>query len=338
MTSQDRKQGAFGALVTGLARAFQWRLLLLWTLGLLVPTFVVTLPFAQLLAERLDHSVHAADIAARFDAAWMYEALSPILERSGTALAASGLTSLLIALLLAPWLTGMVVASIRAGDTLRFGNLMQLGLREYGRMARMLLWALVPLGIALAIGGGMMDWADKQAETMILETGAKNASRVAMVVLLMAFGLAHATVEAGRAVMAADPSRRSAVKAWWRGTRLLVQRPVAVLVVYLGTLVAGQGLALAFAYARTQVVAATPGALVLGVLLVQLLVAAIAWGRIARLYGLSLLARDAQQRDADRQARRAMQVAPAALQADALPADVQQDDAPKAAETADAIA
>jgi len=184
----------------------------------------------------------------------------------------------------------------------------------------------------------MMDWADKQAETMILETGAKNASRVAMVVLLMAFGLAHATVEAGRAVMAADPSRRSAVKAWWRGTRLLVQRPVAVLVVYLGTLVAGLGLALAFAYARTQVVAATPGALVLGVLLVQLLVAAIAWGRIARLYGLSLLARDAQQRDAERQARRAMQVAPAAVQADALPADVQQDDAPKAAETADAIA
>ena len=86
MTSQDRKQGAFGALVTGLARAFQWRLLLLWTLGLLVPTFVVTLPFAQLLAERLDHSVHVQALATRFDIGWMIEVVSPIFKEAGTAL------------------------------------------------------------------------------------------------------------------------------------------------------------------------------------------------------------------------------------------------------------
>ena len=57
----------------------------------------------------------------------------------------------------------------------------------------------------------------------------------------MAFVLAHVTIEAGRAVLAADPSRRSAVKAWWRGVVLFARRPVAVLVVYLGTVLVGEG-------------------------------------------------------------------------------------------------
>lgn len=321
MSLQDRKQGAFGALGTGLARAFQWRLMLLWVLGLLLPTFVATLPFQQLLSERLDHSVHAQAIATRFDLAWLLEAIAPLFDAPAAALNASLLTSLAIALLLSPWLTGMVVASIRAGDTLRFGNLLQLGLREYGRMARMMLWSIVPLGVAFAIGGGMMAWADKQAETMVLASGAENASRVAMVVLAVVFVLAHATVETGRAVMAADPSRRSAVKAWWRGVVLFARRPIAVLVVYLGTVLAGEGLALAFGFARTQVPAATPGGLLVGFLLVQLVVAAVAWGRIARLYGLSALARDAQHRHAMRHARRETSHAHAPVATPAAPED-----------------
>jgi hypothetical protein len=304
MNTQDRKQGAFGALVTGLARAFQWRLLVLWAVALLLPTLIAALPFWQMLGERLDHSVHVQELAKSFDIGWMIEVVSPIFKDAGTALTGAGLASLAITLLLAPWLTGMVVASIRAGDTLRFGNLLQLGLREYGRMARMLLWAVVPLGLAFAIGGGMMGWADKQGDTMILESGAENATRVAMIVLAVAFVLAHASLEAGRGVMAASPSRRSAVKAWWRGAMLLVGRPVAVLIVYLGTLLAGEGLALGFGFVRTHVSAATPGGLVLGVLLVQLVVMALVWGRIARLYGLSMLARDAEHRYALRRAQR----------------------------------
>jgi hypothetical protein len=319
MNNQDRKQGAFGALGSGLARAFQWRLLVLWVIGLLVPTLVATLPVWQLLSDRLDYSVHVQEIATRFDLGWMFEVVAPFFQTSGAVLATTTLTSLALVLLRSPWLTGMVVASIRAGDTLRFGNLLQFGLREYGRMARMMLWSVLPLGVAFAIGGGMEAWASKQAETMILESGAINASRIAMVVLWVAFVLMHATVEAGRGVMAADPSRRSAVKAWWRGAVLLARRPVAVLVVYLGATIAGLGLALVFAFARTQVGAGTTGGLVLGVLLVQLIVMAMAWGRIARLYGLSMLARDAQQRDVVRQAARReaaqAQPAPAAVAA-----------------------
>ena len=43
----------------------------------------------------------------------------------------------------------------------------------------------------------------------------------------------------------------------------------------------------------------------IGLLLVQLVVAAIAWGRVARLYGMAALARDAQHRHSMRHARRA---------------------------------
>lgn len=296
MNNQEGKQGGFGALVSGLARAFQWRMLVVWTAALLIPTLVATLPMWQALSARLDHSVRSAEIAQRFDLATMIEVSAPITKYSGDAIAGAGIASFLLALLIAPWLTGMAVASIRAGQALRFGTMLQMGLREYGRMLRMLLWAVIPLGVAMGLSGVVSKWAEKQANTAILESGADNARLIATIVLAVLFVLAHATIEAGRAAIAADPSRRSVVKAWWRGVLLLVRRPFAVLVVYLGTSLAGYGLAVAFGFARTQVGAANTGGLIAGVLLVQLVVASIAFGRIARLYGLASLVRDTEVR------------------------------------------
>ena len=145
MIDQEGKQGGFGALVSGLARAFQWRMLVVWAVGLSIPTFVATLPVWQALSARLDHSVRAADIAQRFDLASMIELISPITKDSGDAIAGAGIASFLLALLIAPWLTGMAVASIRAGQALRFGTMLQMGLREYGRMSRMLLFRFAML-------------------------------------------------------------------------------------------------------------------------------------------------------------------------------------------------
>jgi hypothetical protein len=296
MTTDDRKLGAFGALVGGLGRALQWRVLVLWATGLLLPTLVAVLPWQMALAERLDNSVYAKQIAERFDLGWMIETTAPIFSDGSTGLTAAGITGFVIALLLSPWLTGMVVASIRAGQTLRFGNLLQFGLREYGRMARMLCWAIVPLGIAFAISMPVNKWAEKQGDIAIVPASADNASLIATIVFVVCLLLAHVTIEAGRAMLAVDPSRRSSVKAWWRGLKMFVRRPIAVLIVYLGTLLAGEGLALVLGFARTQVSAANIGGLLLGFVLVQLVVVAVAWGRIARLYGLSALARDTQER------------------------------------------
>ena len=319
MNANDRKQGGVGALLSGLGRALQWRLLLLWALGLALPALVATLPLWRALSARLDHSVHAQALAERFDFAWMYEAVARVLRENGDVIAGSGIASVALALLLAPWLTGMAVASIRAGQVLGFANLLQLGLREYGRMARMLLWALVPVGLALVVGGAVSNWAEDGASIKVLSAEAENLRRVGLIVTAVLFVLAHATLEAGRGVLAADPARRSAVKAWGRGVLLLARRPLAVLVVYVGTMLAGEGLALGFAFARTQVNAASVGGMLAGVLLVQLIVAAIAWGRVARLYGMAALARDAQHRHATRHARReaaAKQHAVAQAQAD----------------------
>ena len=41
------------------------------------------------------------------------------------------------------------------------------------------------------------------------------------------FALVCATLDAGRAVLAAEPLRKSAVLAWWRGVRLMGARPLS---------------------------------------------------------------------------------------------------------------
>ena len=48
------------------------------------------------------------------------------------------------------------------------GELLHGGFAEYGRMLRMLLWSIVPLGIAFAIGGGLSAALDTQTESAIL--------------------------------------------------------------------------------------------------------------------------------------------------------------------------
>src|SRR3546814_5109177 len=110
------------------------------------------------------------------------------------------------------------------------------------------------------------------------------SSDLGLCVVAVLLVLAHASVEAGRGVIASGPARRSAVRAWGRGFMLLLRRPVATLLVYLGTTLVGYGLALGFGLLRVQVSGSGWLALLIGLLLTQLQVASIAWGRSARLY------------------------------------------------------
>lgn len=291
-----RKRGGLRAVMAGLGAAAQWRLLLLWAIGLLLPTAIVALPVWRALTAQFDFSVHVNEIAARLDMSTMLEVLSTLMKSSGELITGASIAGALFALLLAPWLSGMAVASIRAGRRLGFGELLQGGLREYGRMLRMSIWAILPLGIALAIGGGAMALADSTTEHAILEAAVDNANRVALVALAVLFVLAHAGVEAGRGVLAADPALRSVLRAWWRGNKLLLRRPLATLMVYLGTALVGYGLALVLGALRTQVNAAGWLGFLGAFVLTQLIVAAIAWGRNARLYAMADLARHEQLR------------------------------------------
>lgn len=291
MTShRPRNRGGFRALASGLRHGLQWRLLLASTLLLLLPTLLLALPVAGWLQAQFAHSLQATAIAAGDDVPLLLEGLLKIREH-GAWLGGSAAAATLLALLLSPWLTGMVVASIRAGHTLRLGALLRAGLGEYLRMLRMLVWSLLPLGIALGVGMWALDMA-KPSEQAILASEAEGRSRIALIALVSLLVLAHASVEAGRAWIGADLGLRSVIRAWWRGCKLLLRRPLATLVVYLGTSIVGYGLALGLGVLRVQVDGSSWGGWLAGIVLTQLVVAMLAWGRVARLHGLAELAAD----------------------------------------------
>lgn len=295
MTAQ-RKRGGLRAAIAGLGASLQWRLLLLWTLGLLVPALLATLPLWRLLATGFDHAVGAEALAARLDLPAFADALGA-LGPAGGALGASFAGSALFALLLLPWLHGMTLASIRAGHRLGFTGLLQGGLAEYWRMLRMTLWSLLPLGAATALGAVAMHAANVRAASAILEADADSARRLATCALVVLFLLAQATAEAGRGVLGAEPARRSVVRAWGRGVLLLLRRPLAMALAYLLPTLVGVLLATGFGALRVLVAGPSWTALLAGFVLAQLLVAALGWGRSARLFALADLARyDAQRR------------------------------------------
>lgn len=287
--NRTSRRGGLGAAFAALASALQWRLLLLWILATLVPTLIVATPLWSTLAGLFGYSVHAAEIAAGKDLSLLMQGLANAGDRLGWLAPALGGSTLLM-LLVAPWLTGMVVASLRSGRRLGFGELVHGGIVEYWRMLRMMLWSLIPLGIALAIGGGVIGAMSDGADHAILESEADAAARNGLIVAGIVFVLLHATVEAGRGWLGADRNLRSVIKAWWRGVKLLVRRPLATLLVYVVASVVGYGLAVLFALWRVHADGTSTGAFMFSFLLGQAIVAMVAWARIARVTGMATLA------------------------------------------------
>jgi hypothetical protein len=289
--NRTSRRGGLGASLAALKSSLQWRIWLLWILATLIPTLLVATPLWATQQAQFGHSIHAAEIAAGRDVPLLLQGIMNVTEHMGWLGISLGASTVLM-LLLSPWLSGMVVASLRAGRRLGFGELIHGGLSEYWRMLRMLLWSAIPLGIALAIGGGVIGAMHKSTEHAILASEVDAAGRMGLIIAAIVFVLAHATVEAGRGWLGADRGLRSAIRAWWRGLKLLLRRPLATLLVYLIASIVGYGLALLFAWLRVRVDGVGMGAFALSFLLGQAIVAMLAWGRIARLYGMADLAAD----------------------------------------------
>ncbi|MBV8158284.1 MAG: hypothetical protein JO278_11540 [Dyella sp.] len=276
----------FGALFS----ALQWRLLLLWVLILLLPVLMAALPILQALGDLLDHSTHANAWAQQFDAMMFGDVMQALGHQHGTlhgALAAS----LLLALLLLPWLNGMVLASGRAGRALGFGPLLQGGLSEYGRMFRLLLWSVLPYvaaGYLVQLG---LDKADDVADAATLESRAMTAQHLAWWGAGVVIVIAQAWVESARAAFIADVSLRSASVAMLRGLMQLLRRPFSTLFAYLLVTLIGFALAFAAGLARAHALSVGVQGLLLGFLLSTLVVIALGWTRIARLFALAEVAR-----------------------------------------------
>lgn len=270
--------------------ALQWRLLLLWTLMLLIPALVAAIPFRQALGALVDHSTHAQAWARAFDL-MMFSDVANALGRQHGLVHGALLASALLAVLLLPWLQGMVVASGRAGRALGFSALLQGGLVEYGRMFRLLLWALPIYALAAYLASLGLDHADDRADLAVLESQATEAAHLAWYLTGAVVVAAQLWVESARAAFIADGNLRAATVAMWRGLQQVLRRPFTSVLVYVLISALGFGIALLLGLARTRTLAVGTQGLAWGFVLTQATVIALGWTRIARLFALAEVAR-----------------------------------------------
>jgi hypothetical protein len=270
--------------------AQDYRLLTLWTLGMLLPTALAVLPFWRTLASELDRSSRVAELARTFDLIVVQD-LTNRLAPAGAALGGAALLSMVVALLSWPLLTGMVLTMVRAERRVGFTPLLQGAIAGYWRAARVGLWSIIPLGAAVALGTWASTAADGYAKRAVLESNATLAGRAAVLVTALLLLLVFVSIDAARAELGADPELRKGWRAWLRGIRLLQTRPLSVLALYLVPTLAGLLLATLLLAVRVRVAPVTGIRFVVGLILTQLAVAAIGWGRASRLLALSALAR-----------------------------------------------
>lgn len=280
----------FGAAPRALRSALQWRLLLLWVLLMLIPTAILTMPLWTVMTTGLDHSVHAAAFARQLD----MTVFADLMSMHGKQVEAFNLATMLAlatTVLLSPLLTGMAATASRATETPGLRALLAGGFSEYPRMLRMVVWSVVPLGIAVAVGGAAMGAVDKQLDKAIVAADVDLIGYAATALAVLLFTFAHATVDAGRAALTIERRRTSAVKAWWSGLKMVLRRPLASLGVYAAISVVGLAVAAALTVGRINVAGSNMGMFLAALLLVQLTVAVLGWMRSARLFAMVELAR-----------------------------------------------
>ena len=293
MNASIRPLRARSALPRALAHALQWRLLLLWAMTSLLCALVAALPLWSWLGSQLDHSLYATEVANGQAPVLLLDALmskTAPLELLGSNVRIAAL----LMLLTSPLLVGATVAAARSRIALGFGDLLRGGISEYGPMLRLLLWSVFPLGLvagAIAAGIGANEEVHKHA---ILASDIEFGRNIALAVGGVLLLLAHAGVEAGRGWLAADARLRSALKAWWRGMALVARRPIAVLSAYLLPTIASLALAVLLLALRQHLDGT--GGFLLSLLLGCGISAALAWGKVARLFALRALAEDAHSR------------------------------------------
>lgn len=265
--------------------ALQWRLLALWTIVLLLPTLALALPFWTQFSAAMDHSVHAAELAQRLDLSNIADLMGEA-GRNPAAINLGAGTALLATLLLSPLLTGAAATAARFGGTPLFRDLFAGAVTEYPRMLRMLLWAVVPLGAALGVGSAAQHLAGSGADTAIMPDDGQYLRGAAAALTALLCALALATLDAGRAVLAADRRRRSAVVAWWYGLCLLARHPAALLGSYAAISAIGLAGAAVLGLARVHLPHAGAAGFAFALLLTQLIAVLLAWMRSARLFAL----------------------------------------------------
>jgi hypothetical protein len=283
---------AAGRWKSALARGTQWRYLLVFAVGTLCPSALAFAPSHHFFGDLFDHSTRAHELVARLDSSAFLEVARQLGEPAGAGMMPGITMALLTTLVVAPALAGAAAAIAQSEAPLTLSALLAGAGRLYLRMLRMTLVSLLPVGVAGGIGYALLHAVGKANAHAVLESSASRNSSLAWVAVVLLVALAQSTVETGRAYLAAEPEKRSAIKAWWRGLRLTVRRPGRVLAMYAGTTVASLLLATLLTALRLRLFPAGGATIALGFLLAQVAVAAVGWGRASRLAGLVAIVRE----------------------------------------------
>lgn len=273
-------------------RALQWRLLVLSPVVLWAAAIATLIPLLGFLGGLFDHSPWWRELSASLDST----ALAGLAKATMTPAAAGGLSagigaSFLLAALLAPLLAGAALVVAEADARPRFRALLAGAAGYYGRMLRLQIAALLPLGLALIIASIAMGWASGVSDRMTSEAATHTSHRLALLIAALAVFLAQLVADAGRARLAVEAHRRSALFALGAGVRLVVKRPVAALAVGLSANLASLVVAAALLVIRQQIAQSGVVSMLIAFLFAQLAVATLGWGHATRLCGLVEIAR-----------------------------------------------
>jgi len=272
-------------------RALQWRLLVLSPVVLLVAATATLFPLLRALGEVFDRSPRWQELTGldSFGAA----GLAKVLQGPASGTVATGVqTSIVLALLLAPLLAGAALVVADADARPRIRGLLSGAAAYYPRLLRMQLAALIPLGAAGLLTSVLMRWSSHVDDAATSEAATHASSRIAWTLAIALVFVAQLVIDAGRARLAAEPERRSAVKALGAGVKLIVKRPAQALAIGASTTAVSLLIAAIVLVVRNQIAQTSGAAVLFAFLIGQLAVMAIAWGRAAKLCGLVEIARD----------------------------------------------
>jgi hypothetical protein len=301
-----RAAGALRLAADALARAARWRVLLLSAVATALPALLGVAPLALFLDASLAHVPGGGSLASRFETSLLPD-LSRRAGEQGTmgAIAFALLGAVAVALVLSPWLAGAALAEVSSPERLRGRALLTGAGAFWGRLVRLGLVALLPLGVATGLAAWFRHLAERSAEHATSQTAALATGRASLLAALAAFALALATLDAARAVLAARPARRSALLAWTSGTWLVLRRPAATLSAWLLGTGLGLALALLMTALRTRLPAGPVPSMVASLAVASLAAASLAFGRSVRLGLLTRIAgADAAAREARAEAHR----------------------------------
>lgn len=300
-----------GLLRRAFSRGAQWRLLLASVVAFALPTALVLSPISRVLGRLLDAHPQAAQWIKGFDGLFLVDLLKQLGNpESGLALQ-SGVTGTLLTLLfVAPLVAGFSLAAAGLDAPLKLRGLFTGSAQVYGRLLRFTAFSLIPLGLFAIPGALFFRLAGKVSEKAVTDAAASSATRWAAIGFVLFFLAGQTVADCGRALFAAEPHRRSAFFATIAGFRLFFRRPLRALVIGLSTWLFALVFAAVLLRLRLFIPQQSGVAVALAFVAAQLAVAAVLFGRSARLIGLVELA----QADAAKRAQKAAKRAQAAAE------------------------